>query len=244
MQGGKDASSGEMENGMSQETRIIEIVGPPGSGKSTLAASLRRALPHNRVENFPYYRRVRCLPFFLKNGLRLLPLLPTLPRGPHGSWLTARDMVSMLILHGWHHDLRGKSTHPPALLLLDEGAVTLLAWLRGFGSEYVRSQAVETWWQTMYMTWAQTLNLIIQLRIPTRDLLPRLRSRDRAWEIYSDAEALELLTKMAAAQEQAINTLAAIPHGPEILHIEAAGASPQTVLEEALKRLAPYAARV
>lgn len=225
---------------MNDTPRIIEILGPPGSGKSTLARNLRGALPNNSIESFPYYRRIDCLPYFIENSFSLLPALSHLKREADGRWLTPRDLVSMIILNGWHKVLQKKQAERNTILLLDEGGITILAWLNGFGSAYMQSAAMRDWWQNVYSAWAQTIDLVIQLQSPIPVLLERVRERDHHWDVYSDAEALDMLTKLELSQNQALSRLAAFSASPRIIQVQAHGKTQMIILDEVIRQLVPF----
>ena len=68
---------------------MVEIVGPAGAGKTTLYQALDRHPEFIRLENFPDVRKVADAPFFILNGLQLIPsLLRTIPTQQPAAYTT------------------------------------------------------------------------------------------------------------------------------------------------------------
>jgi broad-specificity NMP kinase len=223
---------------MSDRIRIIEIVGPPGSGKSSLATRLCAYNSKIQAESFPYYKRVNCIPFFIKNFLFLLPIIIRLKRDAKKDWLIPRDIVSMIILSGWPRELNEKlSKNSEVTLLLDEGAVIILAWLKGFGSKYMNSDVLQQWRQHTYSEWAGTIDLIIQLETPVTDLMKRIRERDRTWDHLSDNETLNKLETTKKEQNEVLSILTSLPNAPKVIRASTLGKSPEQIGEEILDQL-------
>jgi AAA domain len=198
---------------------IIELTGPPGAGKSTLAEFLLRQDGDMRVQTFPDFRRLRDDPFFVRNAMGLVPTLLRLYRNRTDGWLTSRDIALMTILQGWHRELERLAVCSGKTVILEEGAICLLAKLHGFGAEPVRSDNARRWWDETYRRWAETLDLIIVLEASPPTLLQRVRKRGLAYEIdeMTDEEAVGYLAHIGAAQGQVLSALAAMPGGPQIL---------------------------
>lgn len=157
---------------------VVEIVGPAGAGKTSLYQALGRYTEAIQLENFPDVHKTADAPFFILNGLRLIPSLLRLDR--HDSrQLTRREFAWMTILNGWSALLRKGSNQCNKILLLDQGPVYLLAEVRLFGPEYLRQEAAEKIWQDFYSLWKNTLHMVVYLDAPDQILFDRIRNRQQ-----------------------------------------------------------------
>ena len=188
---------------------IIDLVGLPGVGKTTLTNFIIDHDPQIMVKKFPYIKDVRQIPFFVKN---LFVVIPNLVRTHHDwkhGWFTPRDLSSMVILSEWSRVLEKQAFEKGKTILLDEGAVELLAWLYGFGSDYLRGNCAKNWWDRTYRQWSKTINMIIYLDSPIPVLLERIRTRDNGWDKESDADIIKMFTTLRASHEQVLGILKA-----------------------------------
>lgn len=186
---------------MTQTIQIIEIIGLPGSGKTTLINALQKKNNNIIIKTYPYYRRLKDIPFYLRNLFLLLPTLLRLKFDRQIGWLSPRDLVSMVIVNGWHHDLK-KAASNGNVIILDEGGIEILNWLRTSGSKYLKSHYLESWWNIMYETWAQTINLLVYLDAPLPLLLERVRTRDNGWITFTDDGVLDYLKDLQEPVEE------------------------------------------
>ncbi len=108
----------------------------------------------------------------------------------------------MMILSGWSNRLKHVAHADHACMVLDEGAVEMMAWLRVKGSAYVKSDALRGWWMSTYETWAGLLDMVIYLDAPPACLLDRVRSRDAGWTKMQSEAALALFADLQAAHEE------------------------------------------
>jgi hypothetical protein len=201
---------------------IVELVGPPAAGKSTVAKTLFRYNSDVRVLGIPYVRSSRDVPFFAANIPLLLPTLLQLRRQAGRKWLTPWDIALMTILQGWPRELERLATRGGKAIILEEGAVNLLAKLLFWGAEPLRGEDATRWWDKIYRRWAGTLDMVILLEAPIPTVLKRIRRRGgKQYDIneMTDAEAMKHLARIVESQRLALSTLTAIPGGPRILRV-------------------------
>lgn len=223
---------------MKDRSPIIETVGPPGAGKSTFAEHLQGA-DGVLVSSFPYFRRLRDVPFFLRNGMAAMPALRRLGRQGGEGRLPSRDVALMIILQGWPARLERQAAASRQPIVLDEGPVCLLAKLHGFGAAPVRGEGAQGWWREMYGRWANILDLVIVLEAPVPTLLQRIRQRGLAHETdgMTEEAALGHLARIEAAQRQVLLALAAVPGGPQVLRFNSEDGAPHGIaLSDLLQR--------
>jgi hypothetical protein len=175
-----------------------------------LAQALSQRQDIKLVDQPPYFRRIKDFSFFARNTLALLPTLLGLYSSRKEGWLTLEDIVWMVILKGWHRVLK-RLASDDKILILDEGPLFYMAFLRVYGQDIIRSESANQWWSEMYRQWADTLDMVILL--DTRDpiLIQRIRSRDK-WhgvKIKSDTEAYQYLADLRNAYEQILTGLKA-----------------------------------
>jgi adenylate kinase family enzyme len=219
---------------MKRKPLIVELVGPPGAGKTSLAAVLLKRNSKIRVDLPPDFRRIRHIPFFARSLLLLLPTLLHLYHNREGEWLTPRDMALMTIVREWPRVLERPVSVNKTIVVLEEGAICLLAKLHGFGSSLLRSESAQEWWIHMYQEWAETLDVVIQLDTPISTLVERIRSRKQQYEFQemSDEEAFKYLTLIQIAQEHVLSALTAGARSPKLLVFNTVEKSSEQICEE------------
>jgi hypothetical protein len=121
-----------------------------------------------------------------------------------------------------------------AIVVLEEGAVCLLAKLYGYGAGPLRSENAREWWNHMYKEWAKTLDVVIRLDAPLTTLLERIRARGVQYEFkeMSDEEAFKYLALIQIAQEHVLSALTAEVRGPKILCFNTVEKSSEQICDE------------
>jgi adenylate kinase family enzyme len=218
--------------------RVIEIVGPAGAGKTTLYQALSRYPESIRLENFPDVRKAADAPFFILNGLRLMPSLLRLYR-LDSRQLTRREFAWMTILGGWAALLRKESNHGNKALILDQGPIYLLTEMRLFGPEYLRQKAAERIWQDLYGRWKSTLHMVVWLDASDQILLDRIRNRRQEHIVKTQPATVvyEFLDRYRAEYELILSALTAHETGLKVLRFDTGQQSPKAIKNQFLSEL-------
>ncbi len=155
---------------------VAELVGPAGAGKSALSERLARQTGAIRASVWNLPRGS-----WLWNAARSLPTLLTLcARTQSLPW---DDMKQIIRLRTLHQFLERRRAQRVPLVVLDEGPVFALCWLRLFGHEGVRGDALARWWQRAFREWAAALDVVVLLDAPDPVLAERIRTRHKAHRV-------------------------------------------------------------
>ena len=213
---------------MSARPRIVEVVGPAGAGKSTLCRVLAGQADLARLEDFPDVRKLSDAPFFLWNGLRLLPSLVHARRNG-GRLPSRRELAWLAILRGWPARLQSQ-VRAGGILFLDQGPVYLLTETRDLCPAPI--------WQDFCALWAATLDLIVWLDAPDADLLTRIRTREKAHVVKheSDEAVFAFLDEYRQAYARALSSLTAGPNPPQVLRFDTGRHPPEEIASQLLTR--------
>lgn len=189
--------------------KVVEIVGPAGAGKTTLCHALEMHSARLHISNFPDVRKAAAAPFFVWNGLQIVPAIFSLSRR-NGRKMTRREFAWLSILNGWPAILQ-KELENDRIHLLDQGPIYLLTEAIEFGPEYLKGREALALRQTLYSRWANTLDMILWLDAPDADLLKRIRGREKGHVVKqsTDEATVEFLVCYRMAFERIISDLAA-----------------------------------
>ncbi len=113
------------------------------------------------------------------------------------------------------------------LVVLDEGPVFALSWLRVFGRAGLQNGPLEPWWERTLAAWAAGLDCLVLLDAPEAVLISRLRAREKPNDVFrhmSDAAVRDLVARYRAAFDRVIGALTA-RGGPRLLELGTAEAS-------------------
>ena len=214
--------------------RIVEIVGPAGAGKTTLCNVLRHGSEFIQLSNFPDVRKISAAPFFIWNGLQILPTFLNLSPGKSRK-LTRREFAWLSILYGWSGILK-KELQDNQVIILDQGPVYLMTETIEFGPNYLRDQKADTFWQDLYSRWAGTLDTIVWLDASDDHLLKRIRSRNKEHVIKNESveSTFEFLARYRKAYEQIITNLSLNHLGLKVLRFDTSQKSPQEIANQLL----------
>lgn len=221
-----------------EKAKIVEIVGPAGAGKTTLYQALDCYADLIRLGNFPDVRKASDAPFFIWNGLRIIPSLLSLYRSKSRQ-LTRREFAWMSILYGWSELLHKESRGDNKVIILDQGPVYLLAEMRLFGPEYLKQARVEGLWQNLYQRWGAILDLVILLDAADDVLFHRIRNRQQE-HIVKDQPATvvsEFLNCYRSEYERTLSALTAQEAGLKILRFDTQQQQPKDILKQLMWEL-------
>jgi hypothetical protein len=220
------------------KTRVVEIVGPAGAGKTKLYHQLACYTKLIRLENFPDVRRITDAPFFISNGLGLIPHLLLLYR-PGSRQLTRREFAWMSILKGWPAILRNQLKNSNKVIVLDQGPVYLMTEMWLSGPEYLRQPTAQRFWQNLFDHWTDTLDMIVWLDAAEEVLLERIRTRPQEHVVKAQPAKVvyEFLDRYRSEYEFIFSKLTAKNPCVKVLRFDTGRKTPQQIVDEFLFQL-------
>jgi hypothetical protein len=221
-----------------KKPRVVEIIGVAGAGKTTLSKALRGHPELFRLCYFPQINRIADAPFFIQYGLRLLPSLFRLYRRPSRR-LSTREFAWLTILYGWPFILQKDIKNAQQVMVMDQGPVYLLAEIREFGPEYLKSEVAEKFWQEIYCSWAATLDLIVWLDTEDAYLMERIQTRAKGHIVKHKQTPIvfDFLDRFRKAYEIVVFTLGECTNGPRILRYDTSEFRPEDIVTRLLAEL-------
>jgi thymidylate kinase len=218
--------------------RVVEIVGPAGAGKTTLCQALNSHADLIRSENFPDVRKFTAAPFFISNGLQLIPSLLRLYK-PNSRQLTRREFAWLAILNGWSTVLRKYAGGEDKVLVLDQGPLYLLAELRLFGPDYLRQEHAKWFWQNLYDRWRATLFMVVRLDTSDDVLLGRIRTRQQDHIVKAQPATIvyEFLDRYRAEYDSILTALKVQKPEIQVLQYNTERSSPQDIADQLVHEL-------
>ena len=212
---------------------LVELVGPAGAGKSLLADQLRagrgRDVVRASVWNLP-----RALIF--ESALRSLPILLRMCFATRA--FPRAELEQIVRLNALRLFVR-RRVGGARLVVLDEGPVFALSWLRVFGNSRIQNGRLEPWWRRSLQDWAGILDRVVLLDAPEPVLVSRIRGRHKPHDIFrqmTDAQILDLIARYRAAFD---GVLGALTTGgrPEVVTLAAADGSTERLGDAVLAPL-------
>jgi deoxyadenosine/deoxycytidine kinase len=180
-------------SGLDSHTRVIELVGPAGAGKTSLAEALEKGSGYYRTAAPPYFRNLTEMPFFSSNLVTFLPVLSRMMLDAKRRKPSPRQIVWMLTLQGWHNRMRESRDHGDRIILLDQGPIFIMTDLYRTRCINLQDRLIKTWWGGVIDHWAQTLDGVVLMDAPNKDLIERIRSR-RKWHLMKERSDQDLIT--------------------------------------------------
>jgi thymidylate kinase len=217
----------------------VELVGPAGAGKTTLVQALDQRSKKILIGDFPYFRRAKYIPFFVRSAFLMVPTLLRLYQTGSSKWPTRREIAWMSILMGWPRSLGRRASEADTIVVLDQGPVYLLTELCAFGSECLNSRSMDAWWNSMFSQWAATLDMVVWLDAADAILAERIHTRPR-WHLMKgrpDQEAFEFLARYRKAYKQVLAKLTANANGPSQLCLDTSQESINEIIHRILVAL-------
>jgi len=212
---------------------LMELVGPAGAGKSLLADRLRARgdVVRASVWNLP---RV----LILESALRSLPVLVRMCVATRA--FPRAELEQIVRLNALRLFVR-RRVGGASVVVLDEGPVFALSWLRVFGHPRIQNGRLEPWWRRTLADWAGVLDRVVMLDAPEPVLVSRIRGRQKPHDIFrqmTDAQILDLIARYRTAFD---GVLAALTAGgrPELLTFAAADGSTERLGDAVLAPLGP-----
>jgi hypothetical protein len=209
---------------------VVELAGPAAAGKSSLLVALAQSDTTLTLgPHLPRYRHVA-------TALHLAPTFFALHRPLRGSlW---KEMKRITYLGTLQSILEEPTSQRGGGVVLDEGAVYMLARLRVYGGERIRGDAFERWWRSAIDRWANILDIIVWLDAPDPVLIHRLRARqqDHTVKGLSDDAIRGFIGSYRAAYDRVIGALAAA-NGPTVLTVRSDQESMSHTVQRALARM-------
>src|SRR5437667_368105 len=212
---------------------LVELVGPAGAGKSLLAERLRargdvvRASVWNLPRGLIFESALRSLPVLL----RMCYETRALPRAE------LEQVVRLNALRLFVRRRVGRAR----LVVLDEGPVFALSWLRVFGHPRIQNGRLDPWSRRTLADWAGVLDRVVMLDAPEPVLVSRIRGRQKPHDIFehmTDAQILDLIARYRTAFDGVLHGLTAGGR-PEVLTLTAADGSTERLGDAVLAPLGP-----
>ena len=228
-----------MQNARQLQRRGLlgELVGPSGAGKTSLLRALVRRNP--RVVSQLPLGKLEQLPQHARNAAVLLPAFLRRPRGALAfTWAQARAMA---YLRAWQEPARRLAVDDDRLVVMDQGPLYRLAFLQAFGPPAITgSSAFRDWWESSCAQWTATVGILILLDAPDAILIERIRERDRADAIKTDAEARAFLARYRQAFEDVTQRFETVV-GRVVLRFDSEQESLDRIADHVLEALEEHA---
>lgn len=209
---------------------IVELVGVAASGKTTISELLARDNDWISIARPPKFYNPLYFPFFMKQLVDLKKNGFCLSNAP--SKCDAKRLIRLLVLNGWHQELRRK--HSAGITLLDQGPVFRLARDIESAEASMRSAIPTSWVNELYRTWAATLGGIVWLTVADDVLISRLCNRPKAhaWKHAPAPAVHRRAAAVHAIHNRVISRLCETDSGPALKRFSTDTASlPETLAE-------------
>ena len=191
---------------------VVELVGPAGVGKSALAERLlaRHDVVRASVWNLPRALLLESVVRSVPQLLRLCIVTRSLPR---------EELKQIVRLNALRLFVR-RRVAGARVVVLDEGPVFALSWLRVFGHPRLQNGRAEPWWRATYAVWAVLLDRLVLLDAPEPVLTSRIRGRHKPADVFrqmADGEIRDLVARYRIAFERVLGRLARAGGPPPVM---------------------------
>jgi len=218
----------------------LEVAGPPGSGKTTIAKGLEDRDPRFRPICPPDWKNPRALPFYVKNGLVLMPLFAALSRGRGRRRPNVHEFVWLTLLNGWDRRL-GRPSVGPGLAIIDQGPVYMMSMLIVHREGELGRPRMSAWLDRAARRWARALDAVVLLDAPDEVLARRINTRpdDHIQKGSPDARVRDFLKVRRAALDRATGLLRSQNDALTVLRFDTERQAPGEILDKILAALSP-----
>lgn len=215
---------------------VVELVGLAGAGKSSVYQALQKKVTWIVEDYFVW--DFSSIPFIIKN---IIPLIPILIRllGKGNKPLTRQDLACLVLLNGWPEILRKKVYNSTKVILIDQGSISLMAYLSMCGPQSLHNANFQGWWQKIYEKWIQVLDIVVWLDTSEEVLIRRIRDRqqDHHIKLKSVRESREWLMRYRSAYEVVVNRLELNNHRMRLLRIDSGNNSIDAIVETVISEI-------
>lgn len=213
---------------------VVELVGPAGVGKSTLFRALRqKELPWLLCQYVPPVWSISYAPFYIINILMLIPYLVRLI-GNGDRLLNRRELAFMAILNGWHEILRKEVANSNKIIVLDQGPISIMAYLRVWGPQSLFYSNMQAWWEKVYGKWMEALSMVVMLDTSDEKVIWRINNRPQGHHLKGESNniVLEWLYRYRVLYEQIVGRLSPNSHGIRVVRIDSGNNSVDEIMEK------------
>jgi hypothetical protein len=206
---------------VSDEPRVVELVGLPGSGKTTVVGALLAA---DRWMRRVRLRGWRDAALHLRNGCRLLaPFAQQYRRMGARRW----NRLSMMVRLETLGDLLAPSrTRGSEAVVLDQGPVYMLSILQRARQEPLaplrNGRLFEQYWRRTVAAWAHRLDCVVQLEARDEILYRRILARGTSHPValLTREEASASFARSRASRASILASLQSAGGGPALLCLQ------------------------
>lgn len=204
-----------------QKIKIVELVGIAGAGKSTLCRALVKKAPWIIKTTTPPVWTLSTASFYAKNLISLIPEIKRLKEIGIDN-LSRRDIAFMAILNGWEKYLKKQANYGNEVFLIDQGAISLIAYLSIMGPLSLHDSRTHNWWDNVFDHWEGNIDAIIWLDAPIDILVSRIHNRpqDHAIKYVPYQTANEWLSRYRAEYELIVSKLCSKNCDLQIIRID------------------------
>jgi thymidylate kinase len=218
---------------------VIELIGVAGVGKSTLYRSLKsRNYPWLICDQVLPVWNISSMPFFFKNITSMMPLLmQTEIMGER--LLKRREIAFLALLNGWHSILRKKADQQGRAIIVDQGPISMMAYLLVFGPESLKYDYVQSWWDSIYHKWGQALDLLVYLDTKDEVIIDRIRTRSQDHFLKKETTDVicDWIYKYRGLYTQILNRFESNGHKVKVLRIDSGSNSVDKLIQDLLPRI-------
>jgi len=217
---------------------VVELVGTAGVGKSTLFNVLiNKKLPWIKGDDVPPVWRMSAARFYIKNITRMAPTLVRLMRNGD-RLLTRRELAFMAILNGWHEVLQEKVNNGNKILLLDQGPISIIAYLTVWGPKSLFKSNMDGWWERVYTNFKQTMDMVIWLDTTDEIIINRINNRPQGHHLKGESYPVSSfwLSKYRLLYDQIVsNLINNNSHKIRVIRINSGEYSAQEIADKVLQ---------